>query len=90
MKGLIFVDINDGSGPEKLQIVIPKELKPDQLSFGSALEARGTVTVNSNKQKELLAEEVKLTGTCDSTSGYPFAAKKCYPEDYVRQYLHFR
>jgi asparaginyl-tRNA synthetase len=91
MKDLIFVDVNDGSGPEKLQVVIQREMKPDNLSFGASVEATGRLTKNPNNQAELQAEEFILVGECDSTSGkYPFAAKKCYPDDYVRKYLHLR
>jgi aspartyl/asparaginyl-tRNA synthetase len=91
MKDMIFVDVNDGSGPEKLQVVIRREMKPDNLSFGASVEATGRLRINPNNQAELQADEFTLVGECDSTNGkYPYAAKKCYPEDYVRKYLHFR
>ncbi|XP_059479046.1 probable asparagine--tRNA ligase, mitochondrial isoform X2 [Neocloeon triangulifer] len=91
MKGVLFVDINDGSGSEKLQVVVPKEMKPENLGFGASVEASGIISLNSYNMKEIKAEHFQLIGACgDPKSGYPFAAKERYSDDYVRQYLHLR
>lgn len=91
MKDLTFVDLSDGSCPDKLQIVIPKTLKNPNMTFGSSAEVDGTLKINpNNNQKEVLAKSFKVIGTCDPTSGFPFAARKSYPDEYVRQFLHFR
>ncbi|KAF4528264.1 hypothetical protein B566_EDAN014154 [Ephemera danica] len=91
MKDLIFIDIDDGSCASKLQIVIPKHMKQSHLTFGSSVEAEGKLKLNpTNNQLEILADCLNVVGTCDPTSGYPFAARKSYPDDYIRQFLHFR
>ncbi|CAB3382441.1 Hypothetical predicted protein [Cloeon dipterum] len=90
MKGAVFIDINDGSGPERLQIVIPKEMMTSNMGFGASLEACGHLAVNPNNQKELKADKIKVLGSCDATTDYPFAARKSYPDDYIRQFLHYR
>lgn len=91
MKDLTFIDINDGSCAEKLQIVVSKNLKLQNMTFGSSVEVEGKVKTNPvNSQLELIAESVKVIGPCDPTSGFPFAARKSYPDEYTRQFLHFR
>jgi asparaginyl-tRNA synthetase len=91
MKDLTFVDISDGSCSDKLQVVVPKNLKQPNMTFGSSVEINGILKTNSvNNQRELLANSLKIIGTCDPTSGFPFAARKSYPDEYVRQFLHFR
>lgn len=41
-------------------------------------------------QLELNAENIEVYGECKVDDGYPFAPRKSYTSDYVRQYLHFR
>ncbi|KAK1131171.1 hypothetical protein K0M31_017461 [Melipona bicolor] len=90
MKENIFVDIMDGSTPKMLQLVIPKENKPDNLSFGSSIEAEGKLALGPNNKIELHTNNVIVVGTCDVMDGYPFAPRKRYHEDYVREFLHLR
>ncbi|XP_076236160.1 asparagine--tRNA ligase, mitochondrial [Calliopsis andreniformis] len=90
MKENVFVDLSDGSTPNLLQIVIPKSTKPDDLSYGCSIMAEGELTLAPNGRVELHANDVAVIGTCDVMDGYPFAPRKQYSEEYVRQYLHFR
>lgn len=84
------MDVDDGSWPTKLQVVISKEAVPKGLTYGSSIEATGQLVLNPQKQIELVPEEIKVIGCCIVTDGFPFAPRKFYPSDYVRQYLHLR
>nr|CAD7456297.1 unnamed protein product [Timema tahoe] len=90
MKDIAFVDVNDGSCSEGLQVIIPKSLQPQNLSFGSSVEVHGTLTINPNEQIEMVAEDIKVVGPCIVSEGYPFSARKVYPPDYVRLFPHLR
>ncbi|XP_049864718.1 probable asparagine--tRNA ligase, mitochondrial isoform X2 [Schistocerca gregaria] len=90
MKDLTFVDINDGSCVKRLQILIPTRDKPNQLAFGASVRASGLLKTNSKGDLELSASHIQVIGPCVFTDGYPFAARKSYPPDYVRQFLHLR
>ncbi|XP_006569056.2 probable asparagine--tRNA ligase, mitochondrial isoform X1 [Apis mellifera] len=90
MKNNIFIDITDGSTPKMLQIVIPKSNKPDNLSFGSSIIAEGKLVLSPNGRIELHTNNVTIIGTCDVMDGYPFAPRKHYDMDYIRQFLHLR
>lgn len=90
MKENLFVDLDDGSWPTKLQVVIPKERVPKNLTYGSSVETIGQLVLNPQKQIELVPEEINVIGACIVTDGYPFAPRKIYPPDYLRQYLHLR
>lgn len=91
MKDNIFVDISDGSTCEMLQVVIPKSIKPDNLSYGSSVDAEGELSLAPSGKTELRATNVDVIGTCSVLEdGYPFAPRKKYDQDYVRQYLHLR
>ncbi|XP_069680528.1 asparaginyl-tRNA synthetase [Periplaneta americana] len=90
MKDNIFIDVNDGSCSDKLQVLIPKSKRPESLTYGAAIEAAGSLVMNKNGQIELAAEDVTVVGPCIVLDGYPFAPRKSYPSDYLRQYLHLR
>ncbi|KAL0115352.1 hypothetical protein PUN28_010708 [Cardiocondyla obscurior] len=91
MKDNVFVDISDGSTCEMLQIVMPKTIKPDNLRYGSSISVEGELASTPNGKAELRATEVHVIGDCNvSEDGYPFAPRKKYDPDYIRQYLHLR
>ncbi|OAD61192.1 putative asparagine--tRNA ligase, mitochondrial [Eufriesea mexicana] len=90
MKNNIFVDIMDGSTSKPLQVVISKCNKPEQLSYGSSIATEGKLAINSNGQIELHTDNIVVIGTCNVMDGYPFAPRKYYDDDYVRQFLHLR
>ncbi|XP_053999725.1 probable asparagine--tRNA ligase, mitochondrial [Hylaeus anthracinus] len=90
MKDVIFLDITDGSTSKMLQIIVPKSMKPNELSYGSSIKAEGELALASDGRVELLASDIAVIGTCNVMDGYPFAPRKQYSEEYVRQYLHLR
>ncbi|XP_018052361.1 PREDICTED: probable asparagine--tRNA ligase, mitochondrial [Atta colombica] len=91
MKDTIFVDISDGSTCEMLQVVVPKMIKPDDLHYGSSISVKGELFLAPNGKTELRATEIHVIGACNVfEDGYPFAPRKIYDPDYIRQYLHLR
>lgn len=90
MKELVFIDVSDGSCSKKLQVLISKSKQPKSLTYGAAVEADGSLVTNTNGQLELAAENVTVVGPCIVVDGYPFAPRKSYPPDYIRQFLHLR
>lgn len=90
MKENIFIDLDDGSTHHRLQVVIPKTMIPDSLTYGCSFEAEGTLVKNPSNKLELVAESINVHGPCVVHDGYPFAPRKTYHPDYVRQHLHMR
>jgi asparaginyl-tRNA synthetase len=89
-KELIFADISDGSCSKKLQIVIPKNITPNDLSYGSSVHITGKLSKSPRGQIELVADSVKVLGGCVVLDGYPFNPRTTHPPEYIRQYLHLR
>lgn len=85
MKNNLFIDITDGSTPKMLQLVVPKNIKCNNLSYGSSINAEGKLTLAPNGRIELHASNLDVIGTCDIMDGYPFAPRKTYSEEYVRR-----
>lgn len=90
MKENIFIDLDDGSTYRRLQIVIPKDKVPPTMTYGCSFEAEGILVKNPNNTFELVAESINVYGPCVVQDGYPFAPRKTYHADYVRQHLHMR
>lgn len=90
MKECVFVELTDGSTDKYLQLIIQKTNKPANLAYGSSVTAEGELTLAPDGRVELQAANVTVIGTCDVLDGYPFAPRKSYPPDYIRQYLHLR
>lgn len=90
MKENIFLDLDDGSTHHRLQVVIPKDKVPTSLTYGCSFEAKGVLKKNSRDKLELIAESISVHGPCVVQDGYPFAPRKTYNPDYVRQHLHVR
>lgn len=67
MKKYHFVDINDGSSPENLQVLFDKnsKLKSTSVGFGAAITASGKLAQTPKGQLELQAEDVTLVGKCE-------------------------
>lgn len=89
-KKYTFIDINDGSSNEKLQVFLPTEKTPDDLSWGSSVEVTGHLSTTPRGQIELVADCITVVGSCIVTDGYPFNSKQNHPPEYLRQYLHLR
>lgn len=91
MKDNVFVDISDGSTCEMLQVVMPRAVKPDDLRYGSSVSVEGDLVPGPSGKAELRATAVRVIGACNvMEDGYPFAPRKKYDPDYIRQYLHLR
>lgn len=90
MKEKYFVDLDDGSGPRKLQVVVSKESVPERLTYGSSVEVSGRLVCNAQEHVELVANDIRVVGPCVVTDGYPFVPRKSYEADYVRQFIHMR
>ncbi|VEN50308.1 unnamed protein product [Callosobruchus maculatus] len=86
----IFLDLSDGSTDKKLQVVLTKSLWKEGITPGASIYVSGILSQSPRGQLEVHAEDVGVYGECTVTDGYPFAPRKHYPPEYIRQYLHFR
>ena len=70
-----FIEINDGSTFNSLQVVVPSELKSAGLGTGAAVEIEGELVPHPKHEGEveLHATSVKVIGECDSD--YPLQKK---------------
>ncbi|CAK1542776.1 unnamed protein product [Leptosia nina] len=59
-KQLVFADVSDGSTATKLQVLIPKDISPDDLTYGSAVHVTGKLSKSPRGQLELKADNVKV------------------------------
>lgn len=89
MKENLFVDVNDGSCCNNVQVVISKETIKS-VNFGASIEAQGVVALTPREQLEVKATNFKVLGDCPPLDGFPFAARHSYPPEYIREHLQFR
>lgn len=89
MKTSIFVDINDGSTGENLQIVCNSDDK-SKLGFGSSVEAWGTLVQTPKGQLEVKVKEIKVIRDCPLDGKFPYVARQSYAPEYIRENLHLR
>lgn len=86
-----FVDVNDGTQLESVQIVAEKE-KVEELSVGSSVEVKGRLVrvrhKDGSEKVEVQAEDIQLIGKCD-TEDYPLQ-KKYHSLEFLRENLHLR
>jgi len=93
--GVAFVEVNDGSTFENLQVVIPKtwagydQVVPS-LYPGTSIEVVGVLTPSpGGKQKvEVQAVSTSILGSCDPLA-YPIGKQKMTYE-YLRDFTHLR
>ncbi|XP_044141288.1 probable asparagine--tRNA ligase, mitochondrial isoform X1 [Bufo gargarizans] len=90
-KEVLFLHVNDGTSLESLQIVAEPGLQSSAISFGSSVEVSGELVKSPSKKQnvELKAQEIRVTGDCDSKE-FPFKIKEHHPPEYVRQFPHLR
>lgn len=72
-----------------MQVVINGKIKSN-VTVGSSVQASGILKKSPKGQSEIVADGVTVLGECDLSKGYPFAPRKQYEPDYVREYLHLR
>ncbi|XP_073987365.1 asparagine--tRNA ligase, mitochondrial [Rhodnius prolixus] len=89
MKDNVFVDVDDGSCAQRLQVVLEKTAA-DSVDYGSSVEVTGHLSKTPSGQLELKGEDIVVLGAGKLNDGYPFAPRKSYSTDYCRQYLHLR
>lgn len=90
MKENIFIDVDDGSTSHFLQVVVKKTDKPEALNYGCSVTVEGELAISPSGRAEVHADKIEVLGGCALEDGYPFAPRKQYSDDYVRQYLHLR
>lgn len=70
--------------PSSLDVNI-KDLLP-----GSSVTMLGCLTLSPKGNVELFAKDIKILSKCSTEEGFPFAPRKQYPPEYLRQYFHLR
>ncbi|XP_057684817.1 probable asparagine--tRNA ligase, mitochondrial isoform X1 [Corythoichthys intestinalis] len=90
-KANLFVDVNDGSCLQSLQIVASPEYNDPQLTFGSAVEICGVLkkSLHPKQPVELEAEHIHVVGECNPLD-FPFKIKERHKLEYIRQFPHLR
>ncbi len=95
-KNTVFIEVNDGSCLENLQVVcdresgkIPEDIL-DQTGTGASVTVRGTLqpSPGKNQKAELSAEELRLIGPAPADS-YPLQ-KKRHSFEFLREIAHLR
>lgn len=89
-KQYVFVDINDGSCCDSIQVVIPKPIFPHDLSTGSSVCITGKLSEMPKGNIEIAANKLNVIGSCNVTDGYPFTPGQNHNFEYCRKYLHHR
>ena len=91
--GFTFIDLNDGSSLQGLQIIIDDDLE-DYDNFvrksrvGASVKVEGTIVESQGKQRiELHAKKANIIGTV--SDDYPIQAKRQTP-DFLREKAHLR
>ncbi|XP_053725977.1 probable asparagine--tRNA ligase, mitochondrial [Synchiropus splendidus] len=90
-KANLFLDINDGSCLQSLQVVARPQLNNPSLTFGCAVEVTGLLKKSPHPKQpvELEAEDVSVVGECDPVD-FPFKIKERHGLPYLRQFPHLR
>ncbi|XP_076351910.1 asparagine--tRNA ligase, mitochondrial [Tachypleus tridentatus] len=92
-KEIMFLDIDDGSSVERLQVIFSPGNKSctTSINYGEAVRIQGILERSTSKGQEieLKAETLMVLGSC-KVEDYPFNPRTKHPVEYVRQYLHLR
>ncbi len=89
-KNMAFMELNDGSTLNHLQIVVDKAVyTPDNEAFklGCSLKVVGTIVPSRNDSVEINAKEIVVLGTCPAD--YPLQ-KKRHTLEFMRTMPHLR
>uniref|UniRef100_A0A2P2I9N4 Asparagine--tRNA ligase-like n=1 Tax=Hirondellea gigas TaxID=1518452 RepID=A0A2P2I9N4_9CRUS len=92
MKKIKFLDLDDGSTSQKLQVLLPSSFDLSRLSYHSGVTVTGTIKESSHPKQEieLHADKIQSHGSWSGDVSYPFAIRQSVPMDYVRQFQHVR
>lgn len=92
-KGFSFVEVNDGSCRQNLQVIIdatlPDYSRIERATTGSAISVRGRLVPSQGKAQkwEMQAQGFEILGAADAT--YPLQ-KKGHSLEYLREIAHLR
>eukprot|EP00029_Vermamoeba_vermiformis_P011878 TRINITY_DN6685_c0_g1_i1.p1 TRINITY_DN6685_c0_g1~~TRINITY_DN6685_c0_g1_i1.p1 ORF type:complete len:485 (-),score=68.68 TRINITY_DN6685_c0_g1_i1:54-1508(-) len=88
-KTVSFIELNDGSTINNLQVVVDPAKLQQHISTGSCVSVEGVITKPEHAEQniELQCENVTLIGPADQT--YPIS-KKRHTFDYLREIAHLR
>src|ERR1043166_5308221 len=94
--GISFIQLNDGSCLNGLQIVVPNHLPNYEseilkLTTGCSLIAHGSLieSQGQGQQYEMQAEQIEIVGWIDDPEHYPIQAKH-HSFEYLREVAHLR
>jgi len=81
-----FIDLNDGSTSNHLQVVVHTASIPENLNFHSCISVSGQLIQSNHKgqEVELLADKITLINKCDSK--YPFQPRRFVKPEFVRKH----
>jgi asparaginyl-tRNA synthetase len=93
--GFSFIQINDGSCFESLQLVVSNQLENYadvlKLNSGCSIQAYGHLVPSQGKQQsfEMQVESIKIVGWVDKPESYPIQPKK-HSMEFLREVAHLR
>lgn len=94
--GFSFLAVNDGSGFDNVQIIVPNTLNNYEseilkLTTGCSVVVDGTLKASEGKGQayEINADKVFVTGFVEDPDTYPMSAKR-HSVEYLREYAHLR
>ena len=93
-KKVHFLELNDGSGPQSLQVVVDADLptadQAGRCATGAAVSVEGALVQSPGKDQawELQARQVRLLGAADPEE-YPLQ-KKRHSDEFLRGIAHLR
>ena len=64
----MFLHVNDGTGPQHLQVIVPQPLvETVEATFGSCVKVTGVLkeSLGKGQRVELLSSSVDVIGPCD-------------------------
>nr|CAB3264203.1 probable asparagine--tRNA ligase, mitochondrial [Phallusia mammillata] len=91
MKNHVFVDINDGSTAQNIQLVMSKDLFDRRVQFGTSISVRGKIqqSIQNEKNKyEILCDDLDVLGTYAEDA--PLKKNASYDMQHLRSLLHLR
>jgi len=93
-KGIMFIELNDGSRFKSIQLVVDAGIVPDeilkQVTTGSSIQAQGALVASPAKGQavELKVASIHVYGTADPAT-YPLQ-KKGHTLEFLRDIAHLR
>ncbi len=94
--GLIFLDINDGSDIESIQVIIKKKNFKNfdkikkKIKNGCSVKIIGSTIINkNNKKNEILVSNIEIIGEINNPEKYPIGPK-FHTIEYLREISHLR